>query len=92
MLEGVLPKHLHISPRETDSFQHQGWASEGQPIQTEQNCSLYSVSPALAYQLEGTINQAPTSLLLDTGAAVTLLRHDYWSQVGNSKLKPWAGG
>ena len=69
-----------------------GRASEGQPIQAQQqNCSLYSVNPVLAYQLEGTINQIPTSFVLDTGAAVTLLRHDLWRQVGTGKLEPWAG-
>ena len=68
-----------------------GQASEGQPIQAQQNFSLYSVSPALAYQLEGTINQTPTSLVLDTGAVVTLLRHDHRNQVGTNELNPWAG-
>ena len=27
--------------------------------------------------------------MLDTGAAVTLLNHDYWSELGTSQLKPW---
>ena len=69
--------------------------SKGQPIQTQsnfnQNFSLYSVSPALAYQLEGSINQVPTNFVLDTGAAVTLLSHDYWNKLGTSQIQPWDG-
>ena len=69
-----------------------GWASEGQPTQAQQqNCSPYSVNPALAYQLEGTINRISTSFVLDRGSAVTLLRHDHWHQVGTGELEPWAG-
>ena len=72
-----------------------GRASEGQPIQAQQNCKLdcplYSVCPALAYQLEGTVNQTPTSFVLDTGAAVTLLRLDHWNQTETTQLKPWDG-
>ena len=72
-----------------------GRASEGQPIQAQQNCKpdcpLYSVCPALAYRLEGTVNLTPTSFVLDTGAAVTLLRLDHWNQTETTQLKPWDG-
>ena len=74
-----------------------GRASEGQPIQVQPDCkqnnycSMYSVSPAIAYQLEGTINQIPTKFVLDMGAAVTLLSHDHWIGLGTSLLKPWDG-
>ena len=62
-----------------------GRVSKGQPIQAQPdcktNCSLYSVSPALAYQLKGTINEIPTNFVLGT-----LLSHDHWSGLGASQL------
>ena len=47
--------------------------------------------PALAHQVKGVINQTPTRFVLDTGAAVTLIRHDHWNQQNTSKLKSWDG-
>ena len=45
------------------------------------------------YRLPGTLNGVGVTLLLDTGAAVTLVRQDVWSQIvtGPSTLKPWSG-
>ena len=45
------------------------------------------------YRLPGTLNGVEVTLLLDTGAAVTLVRQDVWSQLvtGPSTLKPWSG-
>ena len=42
--------------------------------------------PALGYRLKGTVKQTPTSFVLDTGAAATLLRLD---QMETTQLKPW---
>ena len=53
-----------------------------------------SQPPYLAgYRLSGTIHGVNISLLLDTGAAVTLLREDTWLQVAAKDLpalKPWS--
>ena len=45
------------------------------------------------YRVPGTLNGVEVTLLLDTGAAVTLVRQDVWSQLvtGPSTLKPWSG-
>ena len=55
---------------------------------------LIHVSPITGgYRLPGTINGVHVTLLLDTGAAVTLLRQDVWTRVGAqpSHLRPWSG-
>ena len=47
------------------------------------------------YRLEGTVNGAQTSFLVDTGAAVSLLRDDAWARSNAERactesLKPWS--
>ena len=41
---------------------------------------LYSVTPTPAYHVDGYVNNVPASMVIDTGAAVTLLRKDLWLQ------------
>ena len=86
------------SRRETDSPWHHGpGASEGQPIKAQgnpkQDCSVFSVCPASAYQIKGTVNNTPAAFVLDTGAAVTLLSHKLWKQgtLPGHKPQPWDG-
>ena len=45
------------------------------------------------YRLPGSIDGVGVTLLLDTGAAVTLLRRDVWMRTAaqSSDLKPWSG-
>ena len=45
------------------------------------------------YRLPGSINGTSITLLLDTGAAVTLLRQDVWMRIAAlpSDLEPWSG-
>ena len=53
-----------------------------------------TISPvAGGYRLLATLNGTPIALLIDTGAAVTLLRQDVWNQIAAPKpeLKPWPG-
>ena len=55
---------------------------------------LISVSPVTCgYHLPGTVNGTQVSLLLDTGAAVTLLREDVRKGITPQPppLKPWQG-
>ena len=51
------------------------------------------VAPAGGYRVERAINGVPTSFLLDTGAAVALLRRDTWANVTVShpqELNSWS--
>ena len=51
------------------------------------------VTPTGGYRLSGTLNGTEISLLLDTGAAVTLLRADTWSQITAKtpqQLRSWS--
>ena len=43
--------------------------------------------------MPGFVGGVPVTLLLDTGAAVALLRHDVWTKAvpQRSTLKPWSG-
>ena len=54
---------------------------------------ISSVAPAGGYRIEGAVNGTRTSFLLDTGAAVTLLREDAWARCNakhNLNLQPWS--
>ena len=51
------------------------------------------VTPTGGYRVDGKINRIPISFLLDTGAAVTLIREDVWSRInsgGQVRLEPWS--
>ena len=53
-----------------------------------------NVSPVTGgYRLSGSINGTNLNLLLDTGAAVTLLRDDIWRKITPQppSLEPWTG-
>ena len=55
---------------------------------------VISISPISGgYRLPGLVGGVPVTLLLDTGAAVTLLRQDVWTKVAaqSSDLEPWSG-
>jgi hypothetical protein len=56
----------------------------------KQPFSLYSVTPTPAYHVEGFVNNVPVSMVVDTGAAVTLLRKDLWLKT-NTNLMSWKG-
>ena len=87
MLGNVQP--VPISGKLT-TLDAKGQTSEGKPIQAQsdcnQSCPLYSVSTALAYQLERTIKQGPTNFVLDIGAAVSFLSHDHWNRLGTTAI------
>ena len=53
-----------------------------------------SISPITGgYRVPGSINGVNLTLLVDTGAAVTLLREDVWTKIATrtGDLKPWSG-
>lgn len=51
---------------------------------------LFSVIPTPAYRVDSFVNGVSTTLLLDTGAAVTLLQSAVWQRI-RTNLKPWSG-
>ena len=53
--------------------------------------SISLVTPKGSYQVNGMVNGSPTSFLLGTGAAVTLMRKDEWDHISlGTELEPWA--
>ena len=54
---------------------------------------VIEISPVIGgYWLHGTVNDVDVTLLLDTGAAVSLLHLDVWSQITPpGGLRPWSG-
>ena len=62
--------------------------------ETEKVHHSIQISPIIGgYRIPGSIQGTSVTLLLDTGAAVTLLRHDVWMGITAqpSDLKPWSG-
>ena len=62
--------------------------------ETEKVHHSVQISPIIGgYRIPGSIQGTSVTLLLDTGAAVTLLRHDVWMGITAqpSDLKPWSG-
>ena len=55
------------------------------------NLDVSTLVPTGAYKIRGKVNQLATSLLIDTGSPVTLLRGDVWDQCKNESqmLEPW---
>ena len=64
-----------------------------QEVQNPHGVILTSpISPTRGFRLAGSVNGAAVSFLLDTGAAVTLLRLDTWERVmgrDHVTLEPW---
>ena len=66
---------------------------EGQRPKVQPPLTTYIslVTPSGSYQVNGIANDSPTSFLLDTGPAVTLMRKDEWDIIPlGTKLEPWA--
>ena len=65
-----------------------GQAPEGEPSKAHSPNVRICVSPVVSaggFRLMGAVNGAQVSSLLDTGAAVTLLRDDTWARA-NAKV------
>ena len=57
---------------------------------------MYSmaVNPTLSHYVTAIVRDLPIQLMLDTGAAVSLVRKDVWDRLGGAGifgLEPWAG-
>ena len=75
-------------------------ASEGNVIKTHNPVvnethnpvvNVYPVDPASSFRVDGKINGRPVSFLLDTGAAVSLIRKDIWDSLEwGADLTTWS--
>lgn len=77
--------------RETRTPGAKSRTSEGSCSKAQSVCISYF--PTGGYRLSATINGVRTPLLLDTGAAVTLLHKDTWDKVNShspQRLTPWS--
>ena len=66
---------------------------EGQRPKAQPHLTTYIslVNPTGGYQVNGMVNGSPTSFLLDTGTAVTLMRKDKWDHISlETELETWA--
>lgn len=62
-------------------------------MERKKTSGISPVTPTGGYRVEGTVNGMPTSFLLDTGPAVTLLRQDTWETITANcpqDLKNWS--
>ena len=57
------------------------------------NTHIFQVNPTRGYRISGKVNGVSASFLVDTGAAVTLIRDDICqqTQIANNRLEPWTG-
>ena len=64
--------------------------SEGDPRQAS-NISILPVNPVPAYNVKGYVNNLSIQIVLDTGAAVTLLKKDIWDKLHftSADLEQW---
>ena len=57
-----------------------GLAHEGEVIRAP-DLNITSANPMNAYRARGQVNNSPALFVLDTGAAVTLLKKEVWDRV-----------
>ena len=73
-----------VTEGDSKMFQNQGQCT----------ASLLAVNPVCAYHVVGLIYGVQVCFMLDTGAAISLLRKDVWNDTGGDgghQLSPWAG-
>ena len=84
---------LHSEPPITtgklETASARGREPEGEPIKAHTNVyvCVYPTTLTGGYRLSGAVNSPQMSLLLDTGAAVTLLREDTWARAAAKNLQ-----
>ena len=75
---------------ESQTLEGQGTMAQSSNSSSTPYLPLFSVTPTPAYRVNGFVNKIPATLLLDTGAAVTLLQGAVWQRI-RTELKPWSG-
>ena len=85
--------HRFTGPGKLTTFGATGRAYEGTQSKAINIYNAFPRNSPTSYTVTGTVFTTPTSFLLDTGAAVSILRHDVWNQAkpADSNLHPWTG-
>ena len=81
--------------RETLSTRDPVNEGKQQGVQLEDNLCSLAVNPVLTYIVTAYVQGVPIQLMVDTGAAVSLLGKDVWnmlSRTSNCTLEQWSGG
>ena len=83
-----------LPSRKLDTSGTEDRVQDGDPlmVQPSMHMDIAPVMPTGGYRLPAKIDSVDVRMLLDTGAAVTLLRHDIWLQIASRSprsLKPW---
>ncbi|KAL5493881.1 hypothetical protein EMCRGX_G015116 [Ephydatia muelleri] len=61
-------------------------------IKEVQNLVSLAVSPTMSYYITVQVHDLSLQLMVDTGAAVSLLRREQWSSAEKHKMEQWDGG
>lgn len=63
-------------------------------VQLQRDLYSMAVNPTLSHYVTAIVHKLPIQLMLDTGAAVSLVRRDVWDRLGGAGtfgLAPWTG-
>ena len=70
-------------------------AQEGiRKVQSSFVVTNFAVNPSKSYFITALVHQIPVTLMIDTGAAVSLLGKEQWMRLGGAKytMEQWNGG
>ena len=88
--QGILPEVVPCEERnrETDCPQHRGPCARGH------QSSFVVTNFSKSYFITAFVHQIPLILMIDTGAAVSLLGKEQWMRLGGAKftMEQWNGG
>ena len=88
-----MPEVLLCAKKETGkltALSTEDYAQEG--IRKVQ--SVVTVNPSKSYFITASVHQVPLTLMIDTGAVVSLLGKEQWMRLGGAKftMEQWNGG
>ena len=66
---------------------------EGNDNEAHETINILPLTTTAAFRISGQVLGSTVSFLLDTGAALTLVRKDVWDSLGltRPRLEPWSG-
>ena len=91
---GILPEVVLCEERnrETDCPQRRGPGIR--KVQSSFGDTNFAVNPSKSYFITASVHHVPLTLMIDTGAAVSLLGKEQWMRLGGAKftMEQWNGG